>query len=78
MSECCPQHGNIASSLQKIEDKLDAVLLRLSTGDTTLAVMELRVTECEEKITTIHKALAWAAMFVVGGVAAAVLKVVLV
>jgi hypothetical protein len=78
MNECCPKHDDLTASLAKIEAKLDTIIGRLSHGDTQLALLGARVGQVEEKTGSIVRVLGWAGALIVGAVAAAVLKTVII
>lgn len=77
MTECCSQHGNLAASLTKIDEKLDQVLDRLGRGDTSIALLTARVDSLDEKTAGIIRVMAWGTGLVLAGVGGAVLKLVI-
>jgi hypothetical protein len=76
--ECCPHHDGLTGTLQKIEEKIDQILYRLSQGDTSLALLGARVGQVEERTKDHARILGWAGMLIVGAVLAAVLKTVII
>jgi hypothetical protein len=74
MNDCCPNHDTLTGTLQKIEDKVDQILARLSAGDTSLALLGARIGQVEERTKDHARVLAWAGALVIGAVLVAVLR----
>lgn len=80
----CAAHGSVltnqtvlAAGLKRIEDKLDGIISRMGTGDTTFAVLQLKVAALETSTAFIYKVVFGLSATIILAVIGAVLKLVI-